>query len=210
MNSGSPKADNLKKLSAGIILSLLTAVMLILSFHPHNIWFLALVALVPMLVAQYRMFPRRWSGLAPAIGVGGWLLVFLSGMFGESQMGLVIKIIVLVIVILDMVTIPAVRLFHEQTGFKWFVLQGIADWVGFEMIRSFIPPINTHAFIAQTMYSQPFMLLPVSVFSIYGLGMLIILINFVITRTLINTPGSYLFSGTSGIIQLSGKQKWNV
>ncbi len=72
--------------------------------------------------------------------------------------------------------------FHEQTDYRWFVLQGVADWVGFEMIRSFIPPINTHAFIAQTMYTQPWMLQPISIFSIYGLGVLLIFINFALTQ----------------------------
>lgn len=176
------KSDNLKRIMAGIAVSLPTAGMLILAFHPYNVWFLAFVALVPMLVAQHRILPRKWSGLAPAVGVGGWLFVFLTAMFGSSNAGKVIQIVVLVIIILQVVTLPGIRRFHEQTGYRWFVLQGITDWVGFEMVRSFIPPINTHAFIAQTMYTQPFLLQPISIFSIYGLGIVIILVNFVLAQ----------------------------
>lgn len=175
-------SGNLSCITAGIAVSLPTTGMLILAFHPYNVWFLAFVALVPMLVAQHRILPRKWSGLAPAVGIGGWLFVFLTKMFGDSNAGRVIQVVVLVIIILQVVTVPGIRRFHERTGYRWFVLQGIADWVGFEMVRSFIPPINTHAFIAQTMYTQPFMLRPISIFSIYGLGILLILVNFVLAQ----------------------------
>ena len=171
-----------RRIAAGLGVSTLTAVMLILAFHPYNVWFLAFFALIPMLIAQHRILPRKWSGLAPAIGVGGWLFVFLASMFGGSPAARVIQIVVLVIIVVQVFTLPGVRRFHEQTDYRWFVLQGVADWVGFEMIRSFIPPINTHAFIAQTMYTQPWMLQPISIFSIYGLGVLLIFINFALTQ----------------------------
>lgn len=171
-----------RRIAAGLGVSTLTAVMLILAFHPYNVWFLAFFALLPMLIAQHRILPRKWSGLAPAIGVGGWLFVFLASMFGGSPAARVIQIVVLVIIVVQVFTLPGVRRFHEQTNYRWFVLQGVADWVGFEMIRSFIPPINTHAFIAQTMYTQPWMLQPISIFSIYGLGILLILINFALAQ----------------------------
>jgi apolipoprotein N-acyltransferase len=183
-NSSQNKAPGeLMRIAAGIGVSALTAVMLILAFHPYNVWFLAFFAFVPMLVAQHRILPRKWSGLASAIGVGGWLLVFLGSMFGGSSAALVIYIVVLAIVVAQMFTIPGVQRFHEQTNYRWFMLQGVADWVGVEMIRSFIPPINTHAFIAQTMYTQPWMLQPISIFSIYGLGVLLMLINFALAQS---------------------------
>jgi apolipoprotein N-acyltransferase len=183
--SGSPQVKapgKFASIAAGIGVSLLTAVMLTLAFHPYNLWFLAFFALVPMLIAEHRILPPRWAGLAPAVGVGGWLFVFLSAMFGGNPAALVIQIVVLVIIVIEVVTVPALRRFHEQTGYRWFVPQGIADWVGIEMIRSFIPPINTHAFIAQTMYTQPWMLQPISIFSIYGLGVLLLLVNFALTQ----------------------------
>ncbi len=171
-----------RRIAAGLGVSALTAVMLILAFHPYNVWFLAFIALLPMLIAQHRILPRKWSGLAPAIGIGGWLFVFLASMFGGSPAARVIQIVVLVIIMVQVFTLPGVRRFHEQTNYRWFMLQGVADWVGFEMIRSFIPPINTHAFIAQTMYTQPWMLQPISIFSIYGLGILLTLINFALAQ----------------------------
>lgn len=170
------------RIATGVGVSILTAAMLILAFHPYNLWFLVFAALVPMLIAEHRILPRKWSGLAPAIGVGGWLAVFLTMMFSGNPGARVIQIVVAVIIIIEIFTVPGLRHFHEQTNYRWFVLQGIVDWVGIEMIRSFIPPINTHAFIAQTMYTQPWMLQPISIFGIYGLGIVLILCNFVLAQ----------------------------
>jgi apolipoprotein N-acyltransferase len=182
-NTSPDKVPNeLARIAVGIGVSALTAAMLILAFHPYNVWFLAFFAFVPMLIAQHRILPRKWSGLAPAVGIGGWLFVFLTAMFGGNPAARVIQIVVAVIIIVQLFTAPGVRRFHEQTRYRWFVLQGIADWVGIEMIRSFIPPINTHAFIAQTMYTQPWMLQPISVFSIYGLGIVLTLFNFALAQ----------------------------
>jgi apolipoprotein N-acyltransferase len=166
----------------GLGVSLLTAVMLLLAFHPFSLWPLAFVALVPMLVAQHRIMPVRWAGAAAAVGVGGWLLVFLTSMFGFGRASLVMQGVVLVVVIVQLLTVPGLRRFHIHTRYKYFVWQGVFDWVGVEMIRSFIPPINTHGFMAQTMYTQPWILQPISLFSIYGLSMIVILTNFAVAQ----------------------------
>lgn len=171
----------LYRFAAGILVSALSAVMLILAFHPYNLWFLAFFALVPMLVAQHLIFPVKWTGLAQVVGIGGWLLVFLTYMFGSSPTGRVIQMVILVIILIQLFTVPGIRRFHVRTRYRWFVLQGVLEWVGVEMIRSFIPPLNTHAFLAQTMYTRPFMIMPMSLFSIYGLGVVIVLVNFALT-----------------------------
>jgi apolipoprotein N-acyltransferase len=46
------------------------------------------------------------------------------------------------------------------------------------MIRSFIPPINTHMFLVQAAYSQPWLIQPISIFSIYGMSLVIMLTNY--------------------------------
>lgn len=184
-----------RRIFIGVGLSLVTSVMLIFSFHPYNVWFLAFISFIPMLLAQYLIFPPKLSGLADVIGIGGWLIVFLGGMFGGSPAAVVIYIVILVIMAIQFFTAPGSYQFHMQTGFRWFVLAGILNTVGFEMIRSFIPPINTHAFMAQTMYSQPWMIQGISVFSIYGMSFLILLVNC-----------SLAFLG---IYLLRGKVNWN-
>lgn len=178
--------NNIPRFVTGLLSGLLTAAMLVLSFHPYNQWYFAFFALVPMLVAEHLLFPVKWSGLAPAVGIGGWLFVFLGYMFGTSPTGRVIQVVVLIIIVIQGFTTPGIRRFHLNTGYRYFVLYGLVDWVGFEMVRSFIPPINTHAFMAQTMYTQPWMILPISVFSIYGLSLVIILVNFVMARAMLS------------------------
>ncbi|RME42706.1 MAG: hypothetical protein D6791_17155 [Chloroflexi bacterium] len=50
--------------------------------------------------------------------------------------------------------------------------------MGFEMIRGFIPIMGTWGFVANTLYSQPWLIQPVSIFSIFGLGLLIMSVNY--------------------------------
>lgn len=200
------QAQMVIRFGISILLGVLTGVMLLLAFHPYNVWPFGFLALVPMLVAQYRLLPLKWSGLAQAIGIGGWLFIFLGSMFGGNQGGQVIQIVVLVIVVIELLNVPGIRRFHESTGYRWLVLHGVMDWIGVEMIRSFIPPINTHAFIAQTMYTQPWMLQPISIFSIYGLGVVLSLANFALAQGAIAFVDSKWH--TSGLPRIEPKTAW--
>jgi len=110
--------------------------------------------------------------------VGGWLAIFLTAAFGGGKYTWMFLAIAMLVGLFGILALPAVRKFHERTQFRWFILQGALDYAGLEMIRSFIPPINTHAFMAQTMYSQPWMVLPISIFSIFGLTFVLMLVNF--------------------------------
>lgn len=70
----------------------------------------------------------------------------------------------------------------------------MVDWVGFEMIRSFIPLVHMHGFIGHTVHTQPWLIQPVSIFSIYGLDLVIILVNFALAQgvfTLIDRKWSW-------------------
>src|SRR3990172_4092098 len=137
------------RIGIGLALGALSAALLVLAFQPYSVWPLAFFALVPMLVAEHRVLPRRRAGPAVAIGICGWLLVFLTSLFGLKPSTWFFPAIALLIGAINLFTAPGIRRFHERTGYRWFVLQGVFDWVGVEMIRSFIPPINTHAFLAQ-------------------------------------------------------------
>jgi len=70
----------------GLALGLLSAVLYILTFQPYSVWPLAFVVFVPMLIAEHRILPLRWSGLARGIAVGLFLLVFLVSLFGFSEL----------------------------------------------------------------------------------------------------------------------------
>lgn len=172
------------RVGAGIALSVLTTLALILAFPPFNVWPLAFFCLVPMLVAQYRILPLRWTFLAPSAGTDLWVLYFVTMLFGLNPQTWFIQMIPLLVVVMNFVTARATRQFHEQTRYRWFVLQGAFEWVGFEMIRSFIPLVRTHGYIGHTLHTQPWFIQPVSIFSVYGLSLLIILVNYALAQGL--------------------------
>jgi apolipoprotein N-acyltransferase len=173
--SQSPKAF-WGRMGSGILLSVVSAILLTLSFPPYNVWFLIWIGFVPMMIAQFRVLPGKFSSLASAITVGGWLGGYLTPIFAGS--GLYMTWLPLLIAVISYLTDSGVRAFHECTGYRWFVWYGALNWVGFEMIRSFIPIMGTWGFVANTLCSQPWLVQPVSVFSIFGLGLLIMFVNY--------------------------------
>jgi len=160
----------------GVALAAASAVLLTLAFPPYGLWPLVWVAFIPMLVAQFRVMPRKISSLASAIAIGGWLGGYLTPIFAGN--GIYMAWLPLLIAGISYLADSGVRAFHERTGYRWFVWHGALNWVGFEMIRSFIPIMGTWAFVANTLYGQPWLIQPVSIFSIFGLGLLIMSVNY--------------------------------
>lgn len=161
----------------GVLLSLSSALMLRLAFPPYNLGLLILVGFIPMLIAQYHLLPPNRSSLAPALTISGWLGALLIPAFGGKS--LVMVILPLGIFFLVLATDKKKRAFHENSSFRWFVFEGIVGWVGLEMLRSFIPAIGTWAFVGYAMWNQPGLIQPLSIVGIYGLDLLIMLINYV-------------------------------
>jgi apolipoprotein N-acyltransferase len=170
------------RIAIGVALGLLTAGMLVLAFPPYNVWPLAFFCLVPMLVAQYRVLPLRWAALAPIAGTDLWVFYFVTLLFGFRAETLFIQLIPVLVAVLDFFTVKGTRQFHEQTGYRWFVLSGALQWVGFEMIRSFIPLVRTHGYIGHTLHTQPWLIQPVSVFGVYGLSLLVVFVNYALAQ----------------------------
>jgi apolipoprotein N-acyltransferase len=165
----------------GILLSALSGVMLLLSFPPYGIWWLAWLGFVPAIFAQYRMMPQKQSSLAPAIYALVWLGPYLARLFG-TQFGPFFTYLGVLIAILVYFA-NRERVFIERTQYRWMVLQGVAAWVGSEMVRaSFIPVIATSAFIGYTQATQAWLIQPVTIFSIYGLNIMIMVVNFVLAQ----------------------------
>jgi apolipoprotein N-acyltransferase len=171
------QVSGIARIGVGIALSVLSGVVLLLGFQPYGIWPLMWVGYIPMLVAQYRLMPRRWSSLAPAIADLVFLGPLLWGIFGPYAEPWFLGYLGVLIAVIG-VFARKERGFHERTGFRWFVPQGVLLVVGFEMIRSFIPFLGTMGFLANSQASQPWLTLPISVFSIYGLSLMVMLTNF--------------------------------
>ncbi len=177
------KGTVIARIGLGLALAALSAGVLMLAFPPYDLWPLIGVAFVPMLLAQYRVMPRRWSSLAPAVAIGAWMGLFFTKMFGLGGGGAwYMRALPLLIGGFTLLTERGNRPFHEHTGYRWFVPHGVVAWVGFEMIRGFIPFMATWAFVGNTLWSQTWLIQPISIFSIYGLNLLIMLLNFVLAQ----------------------------
>ncbi len=179
-NQKNPSLDSsLGRGLVGLLLSAMGAAAFTLAFPPYNLWPLALIWMVPVQLALHRIMPKSWSGLALGVGVGGFFWGYFGGMFAGIPF-----MHYLPIGIGAIATLMGYRerIFHLRTGYRWYVVQGVIIWVGIEMIRGFIPVIGTWGFAAYTLYALPWLIQPVSVFSIYGLSALLMLSNFVLAR----------------------------
>lgn len=164
----------------GLALSALSAVLLTLAFPPYNLGLLIWVGFIPMLIAQHRVLPDKLSGLAGAVTIGGWLGVLLVPIFGGKSAVFVLIPLALgaIVYLVD----KNKRAFHARTDYRWFVLEGVAGWVGLEMIRGLIPAIGTWAFVGYPLFSFPWLIQPLSLVGIFGLDLLIMLTNYVLAQ----------------------------
>jgi apolipoprotein N-acyltransferase len=160
----------------GLAVAGLSGLLFLLAFPPYNMWPLALVAFVPAILAQHRIVPRRLSGLAYGVGFGAYWWAVYGPMFSGAVwfMEWSWPVVGAVAALMTMGN----RAFHERTGYRWFALEGAVGWVGIEAIRGLLPVIGTGGFVAYTLWSQPWAIQPISIFSIYGLGLMIMLVNY--------------------------------
>jgi apolipoprotein N-acyltransferase len=172
------------RIALGVVLSVLSGAMLLLAFPPYGMWWLAWFAFVPGIFAQYRLFPRKRSSLAPALYTLVWLGPYMARLFGTEFGPFFTYLGVLIAILAYFMTTE--RAFIERTKYRWMVLQGVVGWVGFEMIRAtFIPLVATSAFIGYTQATQAWMIQPVSIFSVYGMNIVIMLVNYTLALGLI-------------------------
>lgn len=167
----------------GCALALLSAFFLIMAFPPNPYWPLIFIACIPFLLAQYRVLPEKWSALAPALAIGVWIGVYFTKIFGFGGGGAwYMRAFPIIIFVISFFAERGNRALHERTNYKWLVLQGVTGWVGFEMIRSFIPTLGTWAFVGYPLYAQLWFIQPLSLIGIFGLDFVIILANFTLVQ----------------------------
>jgi apolipoprotein N-acyltransferase len=169
------------RLISGLLLAALGAGLLLLALPPYGFWPFALIGLAPMLFAQYRILPLRLANLAPAISIGGFIgLVILShfpaAMIDHSPF---LKLLTPGVMLIVYLAESGSRRFHERTNFRWFVLEGAMIWVGIELIRGLI--VGTGGFIGYAFYRVPLVVQPISIFGIYGLSLLAMLIDYALS-----------------------------
>lgn len=161
------------RLLLGVFLSALSAILLTLSMPPFGYWWLALIGLVPMVLAQYRILPARFSGLGMAITIGGLVGLYIMDAFLELPgTPWYMRGLPFLFAIFIFLTDNGTRAFHERTHYRWFILSGAAGWVGVELIRSFIPMLGTWGFMGYAFFKQPWLIQPTSIFGIFGMSLI--------------------------------------
>ncbi len=173
-----------KRIFLGLVLSIIGGLALVLAFPPYEIWPLALMGYIPVLVAQYRILPPKFTSLAPALGLAVWLQGYLGPVF--APVGTFMVWLPLIVGVISLLTDRGQAKFHSKTGYRWFVISGITSWAGSEMIRLFLPIAGTWAFIAYPFYRQTWLIQPVSIFGIIGMGALVMMVNHVLALLVMN------------------------
>jgi apolipoprotein N-acyltransferase len=163
----------------GLAMAASSGMLLTLAFPPYDRWPLIFVGLVPAVVAQHRIVPRRLSGLAFGLGLGSFYWGYFGPMFADQQT--IMAWVPLFAAGIATAASSGDRAFHEHTRYRWFVLQGAVIWVGIEAIRGFVPVIGTGGSVAYALYAQPWLIQPVAIFGIFGLGLLIMLSNYALS-----------------------------
>jgi apolipoprotein N-acyltransferase len=180
----SGKKHFLFRFIGGLSMAALGGYAFVLAFPPYEIWPLAFIGFIPVLIAQHRVMPEKFSSLASGLGIAVWLQGYLGPVF--APIGTYMVWLPLFAFLISAVIDQGQRIFHGQTAYRWFVINGIITWAGIEMIRLFLPIAGTWGFIAYPLYRQLWLIQPASIFGIIGTGMLVMLVNYVLALLIIN------------------------
>lgn len=165
------------RIIGGILLSLLSSVMLIVCWTSFGgLWWLTFVAFVPMYVAQYRVFPRKWSGVAVGLAVGAyWLALLLHGSSVLPTAAVAAGAVVMALVGWGVGVF--LRPFTERTGYRWYLVQLPILWVGLDVLIQDNEIFGTYSWLAYRLGEAPQLVQPVSVLSSPVLSFLVIVWN---------------------------------
>jgi len=103
----------------GLTLSALGGLAFVLAFPPYEIWPLAFLGFVPVLLAQYRIMPPKLSALASSVGVAVWLQGYLGPVF--APIGTFMRWLPLIAFGVNLLTDARQRAFNNKTGYRWFM-----------------------------------------------------------------------------------------
>lgn len=180
-----PRRNGGKSVLIGLLLSALSIVMLVLAQREFGgVWPLAFIALVPLIVAQYRFMPRRLSGLPLALGWAGYWLAWasLSAQIAPWPIPLFVPVVFFLI---GLLVASFDRKLSERTGYKWFLLQLPVTWVAVDMLLSGNLASGGEGHYAQLVAPFYFMLSTVSIFGEASLTFFLVMLNCAIALVII-------------------------
>ena len=177
-----------KPLFPGLLLSLLSAGMLILSFPPYNLCHLVWIALVPMIVAQYRVAATGWqANLFQAVTYFVFIDATVLSSFprmnlGWGSVGLWITVAAMVAALLLFVTglpggSPA---FHRRSRYRYFLVSPVLCWVGFEYLRYLLELGQMWGMFFIPQHRNPCLLQLASVFGMWIVSAIVVFANYAV------------------------------
>jgi apolipoprotein N-acyltransferase len=156
-----------------------------LSFAPFGAWPLIFVAFVPAMVAQYRVLPARWSALAPALGYGGFFAGVFGGVFPPAA-AWYMKALPLLVAAGIFVASLRERSRRDRAGYRTMPAVVATSWVAIELVRLFVPALGSWGFLGYALYRQAWLIQPVRSIGMFGLDLLIMVVNAAIALLVIS------------------------
>jgi apolipoprotein N-acyltransferase len=169
-------------------LGLLSGVLIILAYPPFNAWPLAFVAFVPMIVGQHRVASARWSGAVFGIGVGTMLAgAFSIGLY-QDRVAPFFQVLPVYFAVIFTLAMWRSRRFHERTGYRWLWITSPLAWVAVDFGRNLgaLSSLGgTWGNPVYTLFHAKTFLQPISVFGMYGLELLVLVVNYAVATAVI-------------------------
>ncbi len=171
-----------RRIVIGFLVALGTPVLVLAANPPFGWWPLILVAFVPMLLAQHRLLPRRWSWIGVAVGIGGTYAVYFSPGLADGQVGFVYQLFPLYLAAIAALVAGRSRTFHARSGYRWFTVSFPLGWTAIEFLRSSGSETfgGTWGFQVYGIWDHPALLQPLSVTGVIGLQFLVLLVNWAV------------------------------
>jgi apolipoprotein N-acyltransferase len=179
---------NEKKISpaavpAGAMLSLVSGVLLVISFPPLSLSWCAWFALAPLFVAVMKLAPtRRAFGLYFAIAYSVWLFGMIIGVPAGYRILFAAPVAVFIVVYLWFFWQKELM---TGNNFKYFTVLAACGIVGFEYVRQ-ISPFSIFASLGLTQYRHPEFIQIASLFGVFGVSFMIVIVNCVIALAVAN------------------------
>lgn len=142
------------------------------------LWWLLPVALVPMVVAQYRLLPHRWAPAGVAVvGAAYWgaLALLSQGSLAPWWMGVVMAAPAVAVVYL--VAWADLQL-TAWTRYRLFLVQMPCVWIGLEVLLSLNPVFATNEWLGYRLQPAPALIQPISVLGTPTLGFLLLVLDY--------------------------------
>ncbi|MBX3705652.1 MAG: hypothetical protein KF911_03380 [Pseudomonadales bacterium] len=176
------------RLLVGLALAVLSGVLAWAAGPPLELWPLIFVAFVPMAWAQHRVVPHGFAPVVPALAICTFLVTQLTpGLIQGDVAWYYHSYPIFVGAVIVLLSWPG-RHFHMRTGYRWLTLSFPLAWVAVDASRVF----TGHETLGGTwgmpvygLYEQAWLLQPLSLVGIFGLQLLVLMINFAVAHILI-------------------------